>query len=103
MTDFTGQDLDLALVSPLGGRLEMLRGICRRPARFELSDNRIDALAHHFVPVFLSNGWLPADDESSISATAIAHVSRAAVGSVNKIAELNHAAGRVRTAIECHW
>src|SRR5918999_4618 len=102
MTDFARQHFDLALIPPLGGGREMLRGISRRPARFDLCDNRIDAFAHGLVPVFFAYGRLPADDKSSISATAVAHVSCAAVRSIDEIAELDYPAGRVRAAIKSH-
>ena len=52
VADLAGEDLDFALVSPFGRGWKMFRRVGRRLAWFDFADDRIEALAHLFIPVF---------------------------------------------------
>src|SRR5574341_1086130 len=103
VADLAGEDLDFALVAPLGRRRKMLRRVRRRFAGLDLTDHGIEAIAHLFVPILFFGCRPSADDERPIGAAAVTHISRAAVGTIDEIADLNDPAGRVRAAIEGRW
>src|SRR5262245_58360726 len=102
VADLAGEDFDFAFVSPFARRRKMLRGIGSCLARFDLADDRIEALADLFVPVFFFGRRFATDDECSIRAASVAHISGAAIRTVNEIADLDDPARGVTTAIEGH-
>src|SRR5262245_33939238 len=102
VANLAGEDFDFALVSPFARRRKVLRGIGGCLAWLDFADNCIEALAYLFVPIFFFGRRLAADDERSIRTAAISHVSGAAIGTIDEIADLDDPAGRMATAIEGH-
>src|SRR5206468_5978332 len=102
MADLAGEHFDFALVTPFARRREMLGGVRGSFTRLDFADDRVDPIAHDFVPIFFFRGRLAADDKRPISATAVAHVRGTAVRAVNQITELNHPAGGMRATIKSH-
>src|SRR5262245_63751150 len=89
VANLAGEDFDFALVSPFARRRKVLRGISGCLAWLDFADDRIETFAHLFVPIFFFGRGLAADNECSIRAASVAHISGAAIRTVNEIADLD--------------
>src|SRR4030095_15237979 len=100
VADLAGEDLDFTLVSPFCRRRKVLRSIGRCLAWFDFADDGIEALAHLLIPVLFFGCRFAADDEGSIGAASVPHITCAPIRAVDWIADPQDRARGVTAAVE---